>query len=73
MSFLLEVTDPVLATNVAEAVNVTCVLASRKSRRPARVGDSLRMAVPGFLKRWVAEAIVTGCAFVPVTVQVTLT
>ena len=71
-SVLLEVTDPVLAANVAEAVSVRGALAARNSRRPARVGASVRVATPGTLKRWLVEATSTGCAFVP-AVQVTLT
>ena len=71
-SVLLEVTDPMLAANVAEAVSVRGALAARNSRRPARVGASLRVATPGTLKRWLAEATTNGCAVVPL-VQVTLT
>jgi hypothetical protein len=70
VSFLTEVTEPVLAANVADALSVRRFVAARNSCRPAPVNLSVSFAVPGVLNEWLAEATVTRVPAAPATVQV---
>jgi hypothetical protein len=49
VSLLTDVTEPVLAANVADAVSVRRFVAVRNSRCPAAVNLSVSFAVPGVL------------------------